>query len=955
MISRDQVKQALGAIKGPADAEYFFASLKSPEWIRPLRAEGLFDSPPEPIQENGLIAFPSWPQSGYLKRMAARAPDDVLATILAIPVTENIRVREDLADAACDLPAPHAARVVPLAIDWAASPYQQLLPEKLGTLVSNLATGGEGKAALDLARALLTVRTDPRHSDAEDSPYRLPPEAQGRVNEWEYGEILEKYIPALTEATGEAGFGMLCDLLETAVTISHPRHEGSEDYSYVWRTAIEDHPLNKEHEHGVRDHLVSAVRDAGASIATKTPAALPSLVAALEARQWKVFHRLALDLLRRFGASNVPLVQSRLLDVNRAEDLGQFHEFWLLARAGLPLLDSGDREQFFANMDTKLREDDADAGREETPERQAEERRQARIWMYRRLSILASVLPPARANQLAALRREFGPFEHADLLTYSTGATWVGPTSPKSSDDLSAMSVADLAAFLREWPGAARRDEPSPEGLGRTLAEVVAATPERYATEAESFAKLDPTYVRALVSGLREGHKARRYFSWEPVLRLCQWVMEQNREIPSRGEDGFDDMDPDWSWTRRAIADLLAAGFDSPERDIPIELREAAWTILDPLTVDPEPTPSYEAEYGGGNMDPTTLSINTVRGQAMHTVVHYGLWVRRHSDRDSAQSNDRGFEEMPEVRGVLDLHLDPAYDSSLAIRSVYGQWFAWLYLLDRTWASANMDRVFSADEAFPELSAAAWEAYVIWGGTYDNMLTVLNNYYARAIDRIGQGTVRTRRPEQPDHRLAEHLMVYYWRGKLTLVEPGGLMERFYARASADLRAHALGFVGRTVHNDEGPAIPDQVRGRLQELIEWRIARARQITPEERATELEEYGWWFASQKLPQEWSLARLLEILALARRVEDSSQVVEVLATMVDRYPETVIDALTEMVEGNDPWGFPAWVSALRPILESALSSGHRQAREKAIDLIHLLGAKGLREFEQLLPGGTG
>jgi hypothetical protein len=952
MISREQVKKAMAAIKSAADAEFFFASLTSPEWIRPLMAEGLFSNPPAPIHENGLVAFPFWPQSGYLKRMAGSAADDVLAAILAIPATENIRIHEDLADAACDMPAPQAARIVPLAAEWAASPYQQRLPEKVGALVAHLAKGGEATAALDLARALLTVQPDPRHTARTESPYALPPEAQGRIHEWEYGEILKKHVPALIEATGEAGFNLLCDLLEEAVRISHPRSEGPDDYSYVWRTAIEEHPLNKEHRHGVRDHLVSAVRDAGVSVVSKTSGSLPNLLTALEARPWKVFHRLALDLLRRFAARNVPLVRARLLDVARAEDLGLFHEFWLLAKAGLPLLDPADREQFFANMDAKLREDEAAAGKEETPERQEEERRHARIWMYRRLSILADVLPPSRAEQFAALQGELGPFEHADLLAYSTGATWVGPTSPKSGDDLSAMSVAELVAFLREWPGEGRRDEPSPEGLGRTLAGVVAAAPEKYAAEAEAFEELDPTYVRALVSGLRDGHKAKRFFSWESVLRLCQWVLAQEREIPGRDESQFDEVDPSWSWTRRAIGDLLTAGFDSAEGDIPIALREAAWAILEPLTEDPDPTPTHEATYGGKNMDPTTLSINTVRGEAMHAVVHYGLWVRRHFERDAAQKAriDRGFEEMPEVRRVLDLHLDPDRDPSAAVRSVYGQWFAWLYLLDPTWATANVDRIFSPDGAFPELSSVAWEAYIIWGGTYDNMLTVLRDQYAHAIDRIGRGAVSARHPEQPDDRLAEHLMVYYWRGRLPLNQSGGLLARFYSAASADLRAHALGFVGRTVRNEEGPPIPDEVRLRLQGLIEWRIAQARQVPPEERTTELEEYGWWFASQKFPDDWSLARLLEILALARRVDDSSQVVEVLATMIDRHPEEVIDALTLMVEGNDDWGFAAWVPTLRPTLTSVLSGGHVQAREKTIDLIHLLGAKGLRDFEQLL-----
>src|SRR5260221_10835827 len=37
-------------------------------------------------------------------------------------------------------------------------------------------------------------------------------------------------------------------------------------------------------------------------------------------------------------------------------------------------------------------------------------------------------------------------------------------------------------------------------------------------------------------------------------------------------------------------------------------------------------------------------------------------------------------------------------DSSAAIRSVYGQWFPWLVLLDPNWARASVARIFPADD-----------------------------------------------------------------------------------------------------------------------------------------------------------------------------------------------------------------------------------------------------------------
>src|SRR5262249_42877491 len=142
---------------------------------------------------------------------------------------------------------------------------------------------------------------------------------------------------------------------------------------------------------------------------------------------------------------------------------------------------------------------------------------------------------------------------------------------------------------------------PSREGLGRELSPIVQAHPERFAREAQLFVGVNPTYVRALIKGLNDAAKERRPFDWAPVLGLSEWVIEQPREIRVRRRT--DDEDPDWGWTRKAIAGLLAAGFTKGPAEMPFTLRERAWMILRELTDDPEPTPQYEAQYGGANLD----------------------------------------------------------------------------------------------------------------------------------------------------------------------------------------------------------------------------------------------------------------------------------------------------------------------------------------------------------------
>ena len=87
----------------------------------------------------------------------------------------------------------------------------------------------------------------------------------------------------------------------------------------------------------------------------------------------------------------------------------------------------------------------------------------------------------------------------------------------------SSQAFIESVEFLRSWkPPTSVLFEPSPEGLGRVLQEVVAEEPQRFAKEAERFKGLDPTYVRALISGLEKALKQQKNFEWSPdILQVC--------------------------------------------------------------------------------------------------------------------------------------------------------------------------------------------------------------------------------------------------------------------------------------------------------------------------------------------------------------------------------------------------------------------------------------------------
>src|SRR5262249_38280503 len=148
--------------------------------------------------------------------------------------------------------------------------------------------------------------------------------------------------------------------------------------------------------------------------------------------------------------------------------------------------------------------------------------------------------------------------------------------------------------------------------------------------------------------------------------------------------------------------------------------------------------------YLQSNDDPATVSLNTVRGEAMHSVVRYALWVRRNllKEDEVGASVSHGLGEMPEVKEVLEAHLDPTRDPSLSVQAIYGLWFPSLVFLDRNWSTENMSGVFPNDEGLVLFRDAAWEAYVMFAEPNGNVFEVLYDEYRSAVMRIGLSSRR---------------------------------------------------------------------------------------------------------------------------------------------------------------------------------------------------------------------
>ena len=945
MPKQELINRALSEIrKGPAQYQYFFDNLTSPAWLEPLAREGFFKEPLPPERKGDYVRLRVWPESRYLMRMAkiAEAQEQVLKITLGIPDSENSRVHDDIADIALSLPPALAAKLVPQLSRYTASPIKLLLAEKISDLIPHLANRGQGRAALRLAAAALALAPDPRPGGDNDEYRSVEP--QPKFRDWYYARIVQKSLPSLVEADGVGTVKLFSHILDHAARLSFRKHEDDEDYFYVRQPDIEIGTGRDD----VPSVLLCATRYAAQRVISADPAKFDEVIGIFQQHKWSSFRRLELYLSRLFLSQGLAFAEQVFKDPAVIDRPSLRREAAALLKESFTQL-GAERQQSILNwMDTEVPEEQIKRFLEFVGEIVTDEKigQIRKVRRRDRFAILEGKLPDSYQRKLAALIAETGPADPADRLPIRTFSQ-VGSQSPMSAEDLAKMTVDEVVEYLATWKAGIDIFAPTADGLGGALTSSVIQRPAEFIAVVDKFKALDPTYARALFAGVTAAVKGGTKVDWKPVLEFATWVSTQPRGIANR-RGGLMVADPDWGWTRDSIIDLLKAGFENGEERLPYEHRMLAWNALLPLTDDP--FPSLEDEKGE-RFEPSFVSINSTRGRALHAVLEYAQWVRNiENARKSPESPTVTLGVMPEVKEVLDRHLDIRQEPTLTIRSVYGQELSFLASLDWEWFRANLGRILPLEQGDSKYFEAAWDSFVVFNQPYDNLLRELQPAYRKAVAEINQPRMM-RSPESPDSRLADHLIAYYWRGNITFESEDRLLADFYTHASESVRGHAMWFIGRSIGGWDDTA-PKEVFDRLKSLMERRLNIAEQSASiEPYVKELAGFGWWFTSEKFADDWSLQMLLRVLRLTGKIEGGMDVVKILAGLSPRFPLECVACLDLMIQGDrDEWVLIGVETEAREAIKTALNSGQHDAVVTARRLVELLIAKGQYEFRTLL-----
>ncbi len=946
--TRSNIKKIIVRLRNKTLSNYIFEKAGS-DLLEPLVKEGFFKNPARPIQnEDGSISFPIWPESRFLVRIADKKPKKVLEVIKNCNIPSKAKelnpyVLKDFVDAALKMPSKFAKEIVFLVEKqkWLQCPYYSLLPEKLGDLMEKLAKDNEIKLTLKLALLLFDVKIDePIRLKGKKGPFSfIHQDAKPLYEEWQLEQIIKNKTKNLKEKTPDKFISILCSKLNYALLLEEEQRnidkkeserERDNDFSYIWRPHIAS---AKDYSKDVKDIFITTILEILREAGEKQPAILPKMLNFLKKYPYPVFKRIELYTYNLFPQYFKKEIKQALTDKTILYAYNLRQEYLPLLKDHFGKLDKKEQKKILGLI-------------EKAPQfKKGEEVEELKDnWRLKYLHPIKDDLPKNWKMKYDKLLLKFGEPQYNDMIM----KTWTGPTSPITLEELREKKVNEIVKYLMRWqPPKDFFGASSPEGLGRLLSEVIKEQPEEFSNSATLFynKKIRPVYIYHLFWGLQQALKDKRCFNWNPVIDLALKIVRSKKL--EMFEKSSDKLEQDWDSVMKSIVDLYGDGFGS-SCSIPFKRRADVWQAIKKISEHEEPDSEYEKKYGGDNMDPATLSINTVRGEAMHTVIEYALWCAR-----NLYSREKGkFVEVklvPEAKKVLQKHLDPKIDPSATIHAVYGWYLPKLFYLDKKWLKDNLDKIFPKEPKLLNLWVAAFETY-LRNNIYRDIFSLLKKDYLRSIHYMQSGYSQKRRAFDRREKLPQHSMLAYAYG---FDKNDELTTKFFELTPVGVRSKAIWFIGANILKKELKNVPKESHDikleKIQQLWHQRLLIDEPIKNKE---ELKGFGWWFVNSPFDKKWTIGSLLKTLQITNgEIESTHQVIDELSNYAKDFPLLTIKCLDSIAKGDKMgWEIYFKKEEYKKIIQMVRQNKKKEAKKEADRLINYLGERGYLEFKELL-----
>ncbi|MFW0862075.1 MAG: hypothetical protein ACKKL6_00605 [Candidatus Komeilibacteria bacterium] len=900
--------------------EYLFERASS-DWLTPLRGVGFFVLPEQSLR--------IWPPSKYLLRIIAEKPEEIVGIVNSFSDTSNPAIIDDIINMALNVDIKYTLEIIKIIFQkkWVINGFfgdNYWSGHNVYKLIDYLVKNNKADAALKLFQNFLSF-------DKETEGVGLR-SAKPHIRVHDYRDLLDKHIDSLVEIKPTETIEVIAKFLNATYLKIYTDAGGKrvysrkEDYSYLDYKDIEE---GMYHLDSATIILLRSLINLLENVATNNHGIIFDCMDKLNYPLY-IFRMIKLRMYNKFPSLFKGEIKSSLLKSENYEDINDIGEvFSELVVNNFKLLNNAEKEKVFKITEKcpKYILELRDITQEQIDE--FFER-----WRYKNLYLVKAFLNGDSKVWFDSVKDKYSPPD----FTKGLSTTWVGPTSDITVTDFNSMDPDVIIRELDEWIPPKGSMVDTPEGRGRNLSESIKFNPNKYFPLALEFIKkkLRFTYIHHLFWGFELAHREKHPMDWDKIIDAGINLVRLDKDnIDKFPKTSNDDFEYDHDGAVRSLLSLIDQGLGQKEIDMPVSRRGDIWEIIKKGTKSTYPDLEHEKEYGGNNMDPFTMSINTTRGEAMHALIRYASWIVQQS------KEKRGLPK--EVLQVLNYHLDYKNDPTETIHCIYGRYLPFLSHHEPEWVKKNMKLIFPDEKEKFLVWKATFGTY-LRGNMYIDLFSELFGQYSKAIEYVS--TIEDEKNEH-DHfveALANHIalaLVYNAENATSIAE------KLFKAKNDRLKKHIVFYIGANIlkpdlrnMRDKKYADPEKVKWIWEKII-------NELSPDV----AEGFGYWFINSPFDKRFTIDQLVETLRITRgQLDGEYQIHNKLNDYVDDYPTEVFECIELIIRGDPHKGrlfyrITEYVGLMRKIKDRA----DKELIIKMSKLADYLGKNGFEnEFEE-------
>lgn len=672
---------------------------------------------------------------------------------------------------------------------------------------------------------------------------------------------------------------------------------GGDEYSHIWRSAIEDHEQNMS-VNDAEDYFILALREAVIALEEDCPGAAGELVAELIAADKNILKRIGIYCINHFFDTYQNDLFNQILVGDSFRTILK-HEMWELVKNNFQKFSEKQCEDFFQFVDDLKHYKETD-----------------RPDLYHQAEWLAAIkdISGRAKERYESIVKEIGVEpEHPGFSSYfSSGSFGREDESPIPLEELKAIeNRKDLVQLLNDFPIESDFGEPGIEGLAGCFKAYVLSEEEdgnEFFNDLDELTGLHAHFLHELIDAYRQMWR-------EPEKSTLDWNAAWPKLVTFIAaivcRDSFWEMDVDVGdafigrrpWVVSGICSLFEAGCkkDDDERSFTLEYAAQVKRILE-VILDHQSPIEFDENYGA-----VTAAINSPRGNALEALINLALFESRAAIA-KAEPHDVVWEI---YEPIFDKEFE--VENNVEFYTLVPLYISNFYYLSNAWMDAHFDFFFNPEDRVKWLCAL--EGFSSNNSLHPRIFEFLKKegMYERVLEDDLNSHV--------DKRYVDYGLIPYIRGEEELGDENSLIERLISRNDLEELRQLIWFFGFNLKKNKGIQLKVlELLPRILSVIEFETIEGRKL-----ASYL--LHWAEFIDEL-NEQTVDWLKAIVPYAEFDYNSSEIMGAFAKWSENYPDQVCELWFEMLQENP--GFPYPEESFKTAYKNLLKAGFvRQAKD--------------------------